>query len=39
MSRLLISVLFVSLMALGACASNKPCPAYAKAVPTKEIRG
>jgi hypothetical protein len=39
MKRLAIVVMAFGLLALSACASSKPCPAYAKAVDTKEIKG
>jgi hypothetical protein len=39
MKRLAIVVMAVGLLALGACASSKPCPAYSKAVDSKEIKG
>lgn len=39
MKRLAIVVMAVGLLALGACASSKPCPAYANAVDSKEIKG
>ncbi len=39
MKRLAIVVMAVGLLALGACASSKPCPAYAKAVDSTEIKG
>jgi hypothetical protein len=39
MKRLAIVVMAIGLLALGACASSKPCPAYAKAVDSKEIKG
>lgn len=39
MRRLAVVLVSVALMALGACASSKPCPAYAKAMDLSEIRG
>ena len=39
MRKLAVVLLSVALMALGACASSKPCPAYAKAMDTSEVRG
>lgn len=39
MRRLAVVVVSVALMALGACASSKPCPAYAKAMDTSEVMG
>lgn len=39
MKSLFISVLFVAILALGACASSKPCPAYAKADYAKQVNG
>jgi hypothetical protein len=39
MRRITIVVMAVSILALGACASSKPCPAYAKASDSKEIKG
>ena len=39
MRRLAVIVLSAALMALGACASSKPCPAYAKAMDTSEVKG
>ena len=39
MKRIAIIVMAVGLMALGACASSKPCPAYAKAPVNQEIKG
>jgi len=39
MKRLAVVLMALGLLALGACASSKPCPAYAKAVDGKEIKG
>jgi hypothetical protein len=39
MKRLAVVLMALGLLALGACASSKPCPAYAKAVDSKEIKG
>jgi hypothetical protein len=39
MRRIAIIVMAVGLLAFGACASSKPCPAYAKALDSKEIKG
>lgn len=39
MKRLMIAVLAVGLLALASCASSRPCPAYAKALGAKEIKG
>jgi hypothetical protein len=39
MRRLAVVLLSAALMALGACASSKPCPAYAKAIDASEVRG
>ncbi|PSL06357.1 hypothetical protein BC751_2319 [Cecembia calidifontis] len=39
MKKLAVVVMALGLLALGACASSKPCPAYAKAVDNKEIKG
>lgn len=39
MKKLAVFVIALGLLALGACASSKPCPAYAKAVDNKEIKG
>jgi len=39
MKRIAILLLSVGLLALGACASSKPCPAYAKALDNKEVKG
>jgi len=39
MRRLAVILVSVGLLALGACASSKPCPAYAKAMEASEARG
>ena len=39
MKKLSIVVMAVGLLALSACAASKPCPAYAKVVDSKEIKG
>jgi hypothetical protein len=39
MRRLLAVILASGFLALGACASSKPCPAYAKADVAKEVKG
>jgi hypothetical protein len=39
MKSLFISILFVTILALGSCASSKPCPAYAKANYAKQVNG
>ncbi|AGA76493.1 hypothetical protein Echvi_0197 [Echinicola vietnamensis DSM 17526] len=39
MRRLAAIILASGLLALGACASSKPCPAYAKAVDNQEVKG
>ena len=39
MKGLFISILFMAILALGSCASSKPCPAYAKADYAKQING
>lgn len=39
MKRVLIAVLTVGILALSSCASSRPCPAYAKALDAKEIKG
>ncbi len=39
MKSLVISLLFVAILAMGACASSKPCPAYAKAAYAKQVKG
>ncbi len=39
MRKLTFIALLIGLMAMGACASSKPCPAYAKADLNKEIKG
>lgn len=39
MKRLAVLLLAVSLLAMSACASTKPCPAYAKAMQGQESRG
>lgn len=39
MKRLAVVLMALGLLALGACASSKPCPAYAKAIDSKEIKG
>jgi hypothetical protein len=39
MKRLAIIVMAIGVFALSSCASSKPCPAYAKAVDSKEIKG
>lgn len=39
MKRLVVVVAASALLALGACASSKPCPAYAKAMDSQEVRG
>ena len=39
MRRLAVVLVSVALLAMGACASSKPCPAYAKAMDSTEARG
>lgn len=39
MKSLFISVLFLAILAMGACASSKPCPAYAKAEYANQVKG
>ena len=39
MRKLAAVILASCLLALGACASSKPCPAYAKALDNKEVKG
>ena len=39
MKRLSVLFLAVSLLAMSACASTKPCPAYAKTMQDQEVRG
>ncbi len=39
MKRIVVVMMAAGLMALGACASSKPCPAYAKALDNTEING
>lgn len=39
MKRIAIVAMAIGLLSLGACASSKPCPAYAKAPVSKEIKG
>lgn len=39
MRKLTVVVVASALLALGACASSKPCPAYAKAMDATEVRG
>lgn len=39
MKRVILAVMVAGLMALGACASSKPCPAYADADQSVEARG
>lgn len=39
MRRIAIVLVSVALLSLGACASSKPCPAYAKAMDTTDVRG
>lgn len=39
MQKVTLLLLLVGLMALGACASSKPCPAYAKSDVNKEVKG
>lgn len=39
MKRLVVVVVACALMALGACASSKPCPAYAKAMDNAAVKG
>jgi hypothetical protein len=39
MRKVAIIVMAVGILALGACASSKPCPAYAKVSETKEKKG
>jgi hypothetical protein len=39
MKKLVFAILAAGLLAFSSCASSKPCPAYAKAVDAKEIRG
>lgn len=39
MRRLAVIIAASALFALGACASSKPCPAYAKAMDATEVKG
>ncbi len=39
MRRLLAVILALGFLGLGACASSKPCPAYAKAEIAEEVKG
>ncbi len=39
MRKIVAVILAAGLLALGACASSKPCPAYAKALDQKEVKG
>lgn len=39
MKRLATIALLIGILALGACASSKPCPAYASAGEATEARG
>ncbi len=39
MRKLLAILLASGLLAMGACASSKPCPAYAKVVHDQEVKG
>jgi hypothetical protein len=39
MKRLLVALIAIGILALSSCASSRPCPAYANALDTKEIRG
>jgi hypothetical protein len=39
MRRMILAVMVAGLMALGACASSKPCPAYAEADSLVEAKG
>ncbi len=39
MRRLVAVILASGLLAMGACASSKPCPAYAKAMDNQEVKG
>ncbi|AFL86016.1 hypothetical protein Belba_3516 [Belliella baltica DSM 15883] len=39
MKRLIVAIMAVGILALSSCASSRPCPAYAKALDAKEIRG
>jgi Ni,Fe-hydrogenase I small subunit len=36
MKKLATAALLIGILALGACASSKPCPAYAKATTTQD---
>jgi len=39
MRKLVAVILAAGFLALGACASSKPCPAYAKADIAEEVKG
>lgn len=39
MKKIAIVVMALGILALSSCASSRPCPAYAKAVDSKEIKG
>lgn len=39
MRRIAVVIFSLALFAMGACASTKPCPAYAKAMDSTEARG
>jgi len=39
MRRTAVVLVAFALLTLGACASSKPCPAYAKAIDLTEARG
>jgi hypothetical protein len=39
MRKIAIIVLAAGIMALSACASSRPCPAYSKALDSKEVKG
>jgi hypothetical protein len=39
MKRLAVVLMALGLLALGACASSKPCPAYAKVIDNQEVKG
>ncbi len=38
MKKIATAALFIGILALGACASSKPCPAYAKAPVSQEAK-
>jgi hypothetical protein len=39
MRRIAVVVFASTLLALGSCASTKPCPAYAQSMDNTEVRG